>query len=89
MKEATRQQVGRTSLLGSPVFSSYSAIPWAFRRRVVQLRQNASILEQGCAGLTTDAAAIWGSTCCFTGLLWQWLSINSVHRQIAPADSSE
>jgi hypothetical protein len=33
--------------------SSYSAIPWAFRRRVVQLRQNASILEQGCAGLTT------------------------------------
>jgi hypothetical protein len=25
----------------------------------------------------------------FTGLLWQWLSINSVHRQIARADSSE
>src|SRR3984957_8864300 len=24
-----------------------------------------------------------------TGLLWQWLSINSVHRQIARADSSE
>ena len=24
-----------------------------------------------------------------TGLLWQWLSINSVHRQITRADSSE
>jgi hypothetical protein len=25
----------------------------------------------------------------FTGLLWQWLSVNSVHRQIAHADSNQ
>jgi hypothetical protein len=31
-------------------------IPWAFRRRVVQLRQNASILEQGCAGFSPGSA---------------------------------
>lgn len=32
------------------------AIPWAFRHRVVQLRQNASILEQGYASFSTGSA---------------------------------
>src|ERR1700736_6800175 len=38
--------------------SSYSPIPWAFRRRVVQRRQNASVTEQRCAGLS-PASADW------------------------------
>src|ERR1700675_4129933 len=36
--------------------TSYSATPWAFRCCVVQLRQNASILEQGYASFSPGSA---------------------------------